>query len=250
MTSDADLHVPAEDLAGAALGDPLTSHQQLHLDTCPTCRLELSRLLEVVTVSRDGRGRGDVDMISAPPPPAVWSAIRAAVTDTTVTPLRTPDTPADRGTGRTLSRRTLPLLLVAATVIGVLVGGGLVAAVGAWRAEPTVVAETSLAPVPGGPDGPQTGVARIEQAADGDVLSISTSDLAEPAGYYEVWLLNPATGGMIAMGVVPSGSGTATLPVPIGVDLTQYVAVDISDEPMDGDPGHSSVSVLRGELAI
>ena len=141
-------------------------------------------------------------------------------------------------------------MLAAAVVAGVVAGGALVAAADAWRSTPTVVAAASLEPVPGGPVNGQTGVAQVRQAADGEVLTVDTTNLSAPTGYYEVWLLDPASGGMIAMGVVPGGTGTATLPVPPGLDLTQYVAVDISDEPMDGDPGHSAVSVLRGQLSL
>ncbi|MDQ1247600.1 MAG: hypothetical protein QG597_1971 [Actinomycetota bacterium] len=247
MTSELSPHVPADELADVALGEAPTPAMQAHLESCARCRLTVSELLEVIVTAQDGMPDGS---LTVDPPARVWAAIDASIHEpTNVVPLTTPTrTTTGRPARRSRRRHTGPLLLAAA-VVGILVGGGLVAATDAWRSEPTVVAAAPLAPVPGGPDGPQTGLAQIEKVSEGEVLSISTSDLADPTGYYEVWLLDPASGGMIAMGVVPPGSGTASLPVPPGVDLTTYAAVDISDEPMDGNPGHSAVSVLRGQLA-
>ena len=36
--------------------------------------------------------------------------------------------------------------------------------------------------------------------------------------------------------------------VPAGVNLTDYPVVDVSLEPLDGNPAHSGTSVLRGTL--
>jgi hypothetical protein len=51
---------------------------------------------------------------------------------------------------------------------------------------------------------------------------------------------------MIAMGSVRPG--TTTLPVPDTIDLADWPTVEISVEPVDGDPGHSGVSLVRGAL--
>ena len=61
-----------------------------------------------------------------------------------------------------------------------------------------------------------------------------------------MWLLEPGSQRMVALGVVDGGS--AVLPVPAGVDLAAYSVVDVSVEPDDGDPAHSAVSVARGDL--
>ena len=34
----------------------------------------------------------------------------------------------------------------------------------------------------------------------------------------------------------------------VGLDLTEFPLLDISVEPLDGDPTHSGVSVARGDL--
>ena len=55
---------------------------------------------------------------------------------------------------------------------------------------------------------------------------------------------------MISLGTIGSGAQTVTFPVPAGIDPEVFSLVDISDEPIDGDPTHSKVSILRGELSV
>ncbi len=38
------------------------------------------------------------------------------------------------------------------------------------------------------------------------------------------------------------------LPIPASVDLDDYAVVDVSAEPLDGDPTHSGDSIVRGIL--
>jgi hypothetical protein len=44
-------------------------------------------------------------------------------------------------------------------------------------------------------------------------------------------------------------SSSGRFDVPAGLDLSGYPIVDISDEPLDGNPAHSSVSIVRGTLS-
>ena len=37
--------------------------------------------------------------------------------------------------------------------------------------------------------------------------------------------------------------------LPAGLPIEQFTQVDVSAERWDGDPGHSAVSLLRGDLA-
>jgi hypothetical protein len=53
--------------------------------------------------------------------------------------------------------------------------------------------------------------------------------------------------GLVPLGVVHQGSNL--VPLPAGIDLTVYPVVDVSIEPLDGDPAHSGVSVARGSLS-
>jgi hypothetical protein len=62
-----------------------------------------------------------------------------------------------------------------------------------------------------------------------------------------VWLLQPDVSGLVPLGVVHQG--TNVVPLPTGIDLSAYPVVDVSVEPLDGDPAHSGVSVARGSLS-
>ena len=68
-----------------------------------------------------------------------------------------------------------------------------------------------------------------------------------PSGaYVQTWLFDPKTNEMIAIGVMDQDS--ASFPIPASVDLDTYTSVDISLEPLDGNPAHSATSLARGEL--
>ncbi|MEY2964964.1 MAG: hypothetical protein RLZZ228_777, partial [Actinomycetota bacterium] len=64
---------------------------------------------------------------------------------------------------------------------------------------------------------------------------------------FEVWLLAPDASSMIALGTLGPDE-RAVLPLPAGISLADYPVVDISAEPYDGDPTHSTDSVVRGTL--
>ncbi len=82
---------------------------------------------------------------------------------------------------------------------------------------------------------------------DGDLeLQVDLPTPPSGDGFYEVWLLG-ADAGAVALGVLESGTGR--FPVPAGVDLADYATVDVSLEPLDGDPAHSTDSVARGALS-
>ncbi|MGY1719996.1 anti-sigma factor [Blastococcus sp. SYSU DS0552] len=65
-------------------------------------------------------------------------------------------------------------------------------------------------------------------------------------GYYEIWLIEPGIVDMVPLGVLRPGAQTFELPA--GLDLGEFPIVDVSVEPLDGDPAHSGVSVARGVL--
>ncbi|HEY7605223.1 MAG TPA: anti-sigma factor, partial [Actinomycetes bacterium] len=69
----------------------------------------------------------------------------------------------------------------------------------------------------------------------------------KPGQFYEVWLIDPDTGTVFAVGVLPpAGQGHFTLPASV---VGRYQAVDVSLEADDGDPAHSKRSLLRGRYA-
>jgi anti-sigma-K factor RskA len=147
---------------------------------------------------------------------------------------------------RSLTLRPLPaaglaaVLLALGVAAGNLLGGDADEDVAAGR---VVV----LAPVEPGDDGAE-GTATL--AASGSRATVHLENLppSEPGQFYELWLLNTVDD-MVALGsfsVPPSGELDVTVPLP--ADAGRFSALDLSLEPDDGDPAHSTVSVLRAPL--
>lgn len=74
---------------------------------------------------------------------------------------------------------------------------------------------------------------------------IEEGQLSPGSDYLAVWLTDPGRQNVLPLGVV---HGDAIVPVPAGFDLEDFSVVDVSVEPIDGDPGHSGRTVLRGVL--
>ena len=67
---------------------------------------------------------------------------------------------------------------------------------------------------------------------------------------YEVWLLTtPADPGLARYVSGRRGRHRGRSASPYRVDISRYESIDVSREPLDGDPSHSSDSVLRGATA-
>jgi len=63
--------------------------------------------------------------------------------------------------------------------------------------------------------------------------------------FYELWLLNSPED-LVSVGTFRvDEEGRAEAEFALGVDPERFAALDVSVEPLDGDPGHSSRSVLR-----
>jgi len=215
------------------------------------------------------------------PPPAVWEGIAAA------TGVRSaPDPEAvrrslgdggvggdrgDRGdTGgraqpagppagvpaqRTQRRWSTPVLLGAAglaLVVGA-AAGALVASRAGGAPAVVVVSTAQLAPLDGG-DASRTGTAEVVGTPGSDGgrrVVVTTAGLpAVDGAAHEVWLLDPASGGLVALGSLADGrSPQGGYVLPDGVDLSRFSEVDVSAEPLDGDTAHSGASELRGPLS-
>jgi Anti-sigma-K factor rskA len=127
------------------------------------------------------------------------------------------------------------------------VGAGAVAVIrdgGSSAGGGAVVATARLSALDG-----EDATGRAEVRQDGVRRSLEV-DLRAPApatGYYEAWLLQPDAVRMVPVGVLRPGD--TVLPLPDDLDLGAYPVVDVSVEPMDGDPAHSGLSVARGSLA-
>ncbi|MFD2092639.1 anti-sigma factor [Blastococcus deserti] len=242
-------HCTPEQLALAALREPLPADDSAHLAGCEQCRAEvrsLQRSVDAVAVPQFAAAGAPV-----PPPPRVWEAI-AAATGVTAAP-RTADAPFAPETPAPAAReaevlpfrsRRRPLLLVAAALVaGAVVGAGAVAVVqNGDDGEPvTAVALDPLA------DNDASGRAEIVVRDDGSrVVEVELDAPPLDDEYYEIWLIDRDVVGMVPLGVVRPGRQTFELPADL--DLGEFPLVDVSVEPLDGDPTHSGVSVARGEL--
>lgn len=252
-------HCTPEQLALAALHEPLPADDAAHLAGCDVCRAEvtaLRRAPELLSVPQLAAGGPPVA-----PPPAVWAAIAAATgvraeprselrTEQAAPPVVAPPVVAppaepDGGTVVPFRSRRRPLLLAAAAVVtGAVVGAGAVALVQGEDGDGERVTAVALDPLP---DADASGRAEVVERADGSrVLQVDLDAPELEDSYYEVWLIDRSVEGMFPLGVVAPGSQTVELPA--GLDLAEFPLVDVSVEPLDGDPTHSGVSVARGEI--
>jgi hypothetical protein len=212
------------------------------------------------------------DVVRITPPSRVWDQIAAATGIRTVPDLQASELvsepvsepPAGSTSGpprpapaamlpaqRSAASRSTPRLLAIAAgclVIGLL-GGVLGTRVLSGPGDPAptaapVVAATRLDGLPAAPTA--SGQADVTESAQGRTLDLDVRKLGVPDGFYEVWLIDPTVTKMVPVGVLSGTEGRFSLPA--GVDLADYPLVDVSVEPLDGNPAHSGNSVLRGTL--
>ena len=219
-------HCEPQTLSLIALGEQPSAEDAMHLVTCDTCRRDWESMRATVDVARDLE---DDELLT--PPDHVWAAIAEEISadSGTLVPMRS-------------RRRAAPWIALAAAVGVVL--GGVVGASLMRSAPPEVVASVALEPLA---DYSTTGTATVEVVDGSEMLAVDVSGLPATDGYFEVWLLAPDASSMIALGTLGAGESTV-LPLPAGVSLADYPVVDISAEPYDGDPAHSTDSVVRGTL--
>ena len=258
------MHLDNETVDMVALGErQLTAPESEHIAACPDCAAELGSLRNVVATARDSVAEELV-----PPSAGVWQSIhsqlnltqavaadplvaspethRGAHRAVEVTPVvaEPPVAPAGRVTpigqarGASGLRRWLPVA-AAAMVIGIVAG-----VVGAqlWpTATEQVLASATLEPFP------SWNASGSAQLAEVDGVRELLVDLdARSGGLREVWLIDPETSGLLSLGLLDGATGQ--FKIPASVDLSRYSVVDISEEPNDGNPGHSGDSIVRGEL--
>lgn len=270
-------HCDTGSLALGALGEALDRAADDHLRACGRCQHELARMTATVSVARSTLGERALQT----PPSHVWQAVHretgldaslrrdpltatgprleaapsvdadsdaVAPADATVAevPAVAPITSLQDARDRRsrMRRFAAPLTAVAA-------GAALIAGVTlGWQAlapqpSDTVLAQASLDALPAWSGA--TGTAAIVERAEGDrVVRVALDAPAAPGAVHEVWLLTPEADGLISLGLLANADGEFVIPAE--VDLERYSVVDISAEPLDGDPAHSGDSVVRGAL--
>lgn len=238
---DADGHLPEELLTLHALGESVPADAEAHLAGCAHCRAEAGHWRRVVEA---GRSEDTVTPVAVPA--GTWAAIarETGVSPGLVDESTTP-APQDLRTSRR-ARRSVPrwVPVAAALLVGLVGGFAGARAVDSPAAAPTpdVVASAALDPL----DGDGSGAAEVTTTDGQRRLELRLAGVSAPTdGVLEVWLLD-ADGGLVSLG--PVVGGTFDSPLPDDVDLTRFSTVDVSREPLDGNPAHSSDSALRGTL--
>lgn len=268
-------HLDDEKIALIAMGEPAGSEADMqHLVDCESCAAEVAEMSRVALVARSSVVEGDLEA----PPADVWSRIHSelglaasvAADPASVLPEPGPapepvpvdvpepysepdaadaaDTEPRRQRVRARSRRRSPAavwILAASMALVVAVGAGIWIA-GTLTPSSAVIASAELAAFPDHPEA--VGQAEIDDDGDGRrtlTVTLEGDELAD-GDYREVWLIREDGQALISLGVLEDASGTFL--VPDGVDLDEYRLVDISFEPVDGDPAHSGDSIVRGEL--
>ncbi len=249
--SPSDAHVDDDVLSLLALGEDAGGEaERAHVDACARCAAELAQLRELVGVARAAQADGPL----VAPAPHVWEGVAGE--------LGLEAAPVPGGGGGTLTADPAPDPDLAPVVplrtrrwgwvAGAAAAGVLVGGVGAWwvtaAREPatTVVARATLDALPGWQ---AAGTAELETAPDGSrVLVVDVADGTPDEGYREVWLLRPDVSGLVSLGPLTGTSGR--FPLPEDLDVGEFPVVDVSSEPLDGDPAHSGDSIVRGTLDV
>lgn len=255
-------HLDDEKIALIAMGEPAGSDADMqHLVDCESCAAEVADMSRVALVARSSVVEGELEA----PPADVWSRIHGelgltaavAADPASVVPEPAPepdsktadeDAEHPRRRTRTRSRRRSSAtvwILAASMALVVAIGAGVWIA-RALTPSSAVIASAELAAFPDHPDA--VGQAEVDDDGDGRrtlTVTLEGDELAD-GDYREVWLIREDGQALISLGVLDDASGTFR--VPDGVDLDEYRLVDISFEPVDGDPAHSGDSIVRGEL--
>jgi Anti-sigma-K factor rskA len=243
MTNDDAVHTDPETLAMIAMGESvgLPSDAE-HLASCDECGHELAQLRDAVAVGRSSLGAGPLLEV----PAGVWRGISDELGLGAVAPV----TPIDfaSGAGRSESKRRMrgrgwiAGLVAASVVLVAAIGGGIVLS---NQSRPTVLAQATLNAFPKWPSA--TGDATLEKLSGGERAVIVSLDAPKASdSYREVWLINKDATGLVSLGLLDGSNGRFVIPADI--DLTEFTQVDISDEPLNGDPSHSGNSIVRGTL--
>lgn len=236
------MHLHDDALALLALGEEPTAEEAAHLDGCARCQAEVRSYGRVV---RAGRSSETLD--GSVPPPEVWENIHAALglgPEVRRDPLAgsQPEQPVSLDS----KRRSRAARWVAAAAAAVLIAGAATWGIVRSQApQPEVLASTVLEPLPSYSD---EGTATVDQLPDGERELLVTASSSQAEGYREVWLISPDITSMVSLGTMEGRE--ARFRIPAGLDLSAYPIVDISDEPLDGNPAHSGNSILRGQLEL
>jgi anti-sigma-K factor RskA len=232
-------HLSPDSLASLAVDpeDLLDQTQHQHLAGCDVCRGELDQLRRTATIAWQLRP----DELE-PPPPTIWSRIVEELKlEKDAAPNAAP--PLPRPQRRRIGRDAI-VAIAAALILIVGVGAGVFIASRSDDDSASPAAKAELQALPGKQG---SGIAELSQTSSGSQLQVRAEGLPKPDGFYETWLINVDGKRLVALGNLPA-AGDGSFTVPAGLVEAGYRIVDVSLEPLDGDPAHSQVSIIRGTL--
>lgn len=94
---------------------------------------------------------------------------------------------------------------------------------------------------------PFSGTAQVSADQSSLRLDVSSLEPSSDSDLYELWLLTPPAE-LVSLGTFKvDDDGSGSVEVPLSIPVSDFELLDVSREPIDGDPGHSSDSVLRGD---
>ena len=171
------------------------------------------------------------------PPADLWSRIAA---DVGVSPTAAPSAPLISLAEHRRRRWALPLSIAAAAVVAVV--GIAVFTRDDAADNVAMVATVQLDTLAGG----GSGSAELVEHDGHLELHVHTAGLDAGDGYLELWMIDPTVSKLVSLGPLRADE---VYVLPPGVGPAEYPIVDVSAEPVDGNPAHSGASLLRGELA-
>jgi hypothetical protein len=166
------------------------------------------------------------------PPPETWDRIAAAVEASLRPTHRSGSTRRRWFVGAAVAAAAATLVAVTVAVIG-----------GDEDDTTRVVSAVDLEPL--GPSG--SGRAELVDRDGVLQLQLETEGLDAGDGYLELWLIDPTVTRLVSLGPLRDDG---IYDVPANVDPAEFPIVDVSVEPIDGDPTHGGDSVLRGEFPL
>jgi len=215
---------------------------------------EIERDDDLAELRAIGRRVGDEPVGWEDPPPDLWDRIAAeagideAGIDATASDPAASDAPSEPFDDRVVAmpdRSPTRWILAAAAAVLVVVG---VVGLAVTRGDDagTPLASSTLDALDLAPAGASGSAELVE--VDGRMrLLVDVEGLDEADGFHEVWVIDEAVAQLISLGPLRD-DGTYELPA--GIDPEAFPIVDVSIEPLDGDPTHSGQSVLRGQLSF
>lgn len=197
-----------------------------------------------------GRRAGSEPVGWEPPPADLWARIaaEAGVDPDAGAPevgRSNPETPtaSPRVVPLRPARRPAPWLLAAAAALVLLAGVAVVTVMSGRDPGQTVLASSDLDLIPG----EAQGTAELVEIDGRLRLKVDLHGVEPDDGFLEVWVIDTEVTQLVSLGPVRD-DGTYDLPP--SIDPEAFPIVDVSIEPLDGDPTHSGNSVLRGQLSF